>query len=254
MVDQFCRLNRFKWYMHGDFLRMLLKGGKTPITTTVFGQQLDFVIIGSGASPIETIATNLHVSGFQVVTSTASEARLIGNFASNSRTHVSIPVLLQNKFPFSFFTTDAIVLDANGMSVRSTSPSADTINTNKGIALLDRLMILEEDIVRPETVVLATNDFECHKEHNASFLEQVVRVSEMGFKLKGSNMDVFVSVGDDCPICMTSGQLSTSLKCGHTMCLACICKVLKTERTPRCCLCRDNLTFVTTQLPSGVVL
>jgi len=261
VVDQLCTLNGFTWQLHGPLLKLLLSGKKD----LVMSQPLEFVITKPmyttgymrhihSQSPVETLTTNLNINGYTLVNKSPTDSKLEAAFI-NDGTVKTLSIILRNIFPYTFFTSDALVLDANGITIRSMSVTADQVNACKGVAVLDRLFELQDDIVRPDAILLPYNTARSNKEHNVSFLSAVNQEIANGFvKIKGANVDIATTSAEECPVCMERNTASIKLSCGHMFCTKCLQRILEVEDGPRCCLCRNVLTFVTKVLPSGIVM
>lgn len=263
VIDQLCRLNGFTWQMHGTLLKMLMSGKKD----LVMSQPLEFVItkamymgvsqqvgVRHTQSPVETLATNLNITGFSLINKSSTNAILEAAFV-NSGSLKRVSIHLSSKFPFAFFTSDMLILDINGISISTTSVTADQVNACKGIGILDRLFDLQEDIIRPDTIMLPYNSIKSNKDHNMSFLSAMNQEIANGFKnIKGANVDISVASTEECPVCMENNKACMTLACGHMFCTKCLQNILAIEDFPRCCLCRTSLSFVTKVLPAGIVL
>ena len=245
IIDQFCSLNKLSWQMYGTALRMLLSGKHALFVD----QPLEFVInngtrLSGLVSPVETIAQNLNINGFHIIKKDPYQAKLNAVFSHGHDTK-SIHIVLSNRFPFTFFTSDTIILDSTGFSVKSATIPTDGVNACKGIALLDRMLNLQDNVLIPDTILISSNNIKCHKDHNISFLKEINAATSTGFTIKAANVDMKKQEGE-CPVCMDSDKMATTLSCGHSFCLGCLKTILETENTPRCSLCRTGLSFVTT--------
>ena len=243
VVHQFCELHHYKWSLHGPLVQSLLTNDKDGI-----GQHpMDFVINHTYqrtlASPIEALAFNLRINGFHMETSSSHMYKLQSTYQING-TLTAITVCLRSTFPMIHFTSDSILLDSTGFTIRQLSSTADCLNTCKGIAMLDRIMDIQDKEVTADTTLLPFNYYKCHKEHNIKHIEQLNDAYTNGLTIKGASIPLEKSE-EDCPVCIDSGKASTLLVCGHTFCLSCIQKILRTEDQPRCPLCRSELSFTT---------
>lgn len=252
IIDQFCNLNKIGWQMHGHFVRSLMSGNRSCMTD----HPLEFVVTRyhpqTNSSPVETIATNLHVNGFSLVHKSPASAELEVTF-NHENVQEKVTVILSDKFPFGFYTADAVVFDKYGISIISFSNTADAVNQCKGVALLDRILDLQDDQLRIDTMIIPMNTTRLHKEHNSLLLLQIDGATKEGYKIKALNMDITVSM-NECPVCLESNKLSTQILCGHVFCINCLQRILDAEELPRCSLCRSNLTFVTKPVMHGVCL
>jgi Zinc finger, C3HC4 type (RING finger) len=246
MVDQFCQLNHFTWNLHGPLLRMMMSGGERH--NLIMDHPLEFVVFSKYdsypiKSPVETLASNLRVCGYQIEIKGPYFSKLTTKFKVMDQEH-NVSIILTNTYPPIYFTSDSIVLDANGITTRKVTAMFDVINTSRGVALLDRILDLQNNEVKIETVALPGNVYKSHKEHNKEYLHNIDTVISQGYRVVGGNVHLYTMNGE-CPVCMEDKKCATMLTCGHEFCLSCLCGILNTQEHPRCSMCRSELTFAT---------
>jgi hypothetical protein len=177
--------------------------------------------------------------------STTPQACKLQSVFSMNGTQLNITVYLNSVFPRVYFTADSLVLDASGFTVRQLSLSADTVNMCRGIAMLDRVMDVQDNELTADAIILPHNNFKCHKQYNVECLAQIEAMYQLGYIVKNSNISVHKGdENSECPVCMDTGKPSTKIVCGHVFCLSCIQNILMTENLPKCPLCRSELAIV----------
>ena len=230
--------------MHGALVRALVIEGSVH---DIIQHPIEFVIngaprVGGSSAVVETIATNLHITGFHLETKSPTYAKLYGICAVGSEVPMRVSIILRDALPFSFFTSDSMIVDSRGMTLSHLSSKADNLNATKGLGLLERLFELQERYVVMNTVMVPFNHFKAHKEHNVTVLSNINNVIGAQFRIKGANICIKL-LDEECSICMEGGKVGSALQCNHVFCLGCIEEILRVETCPRCSLCRAEFAF-----------
>lgn len=246
LVDQYCSLNRVKWNMHGAMIRKMLCGNlkldeiqEIPLEFVIFS---DSYYSHKNMLPVETIVRNMNISGFVTLEKHQNSYTLQGVYTiNNNETYVKI--CLSSSIHHSFFTSDVVVLDSFGITVRSTNGTSDSLNDSYGVALLDRVLKVQSGILEADTIILPVNQHQTHKDHNSSFLKEICRATREGFTVTGTNVHIHQPDKEECAVCMEDGKCFIKLSCEHRFCIECIGSILINEDHPRCSMCRAQLCF-----------
>lgn len=145
-----------------------------------------------------------------------------------------------NLFPFS---TDTIVLTATSLQVIKRSITLDKKNQYTGIALLERMVMMQQEKSIVQVNPFVKNNHYLGLANNSVLMHKIKQMKAEGFKIVGNTIETSSTCREGlCPICLETNETFVPLECSHAFCIGCLANHLMTSvNGAECPMCRSNI-------------
>lgn len=141
------------------------------------------------------------------------------------------------------FSTDTIVLGPTSLHVVKRNHVLDKMNEYSGIALLERMVKIQQEKSIVQVNKFANNYTYTATATNATLMQSIKQIKKEGFNVIGETIEMNNTCNEGmCPICLESNETFVSLECTHAFCLGCLAShLMSSVNGAECPMCRARI-------------